>query len=937
MGIAVDDGLQANDVDRVLLSAFLNGQVVDIDRSLVLKRDNPRLFKTRERLDSAISRIPEATLSGAQKRAFREEFCIPYLDQVRGCRDTFENLLSSNLGTIGKFKRIWRAVDTCLQLGVDEDHTHEVKRFKCKWWRRIAMSVIKHDSYHYAAKDWKNFQKFLYLHYGGSIQPIPEWNDEWPPLPTIGWMSRGTLSRVEYAKWSWLISGRALPHGDLITAGESLKKHTAALCFQEPPSDSDLRELEVISHQAGEAVSRHVPREFWGDTTGHLSISGSACLEMSRTHGGRRAYVLNHLRDWLNEVPSEDRVVTLPTGEAFVEVAGKSRHQTVRPPLMPEAPPPDERKKVDDGLLTESFSDQEQQRTAFQLFSWSFITLRDEGFLDGMGYPTGKPMPVEREAIGEPGLKVRIVTKSKAAFITYGQSAAHFVNGLLWYDPSLRAGLKAGNQGFEWLKQFEPGEVLPKHIMVGDFETSTDFIKHESAITMMEALFDEMKINSHYVRGYFQLLLSSRIFESEDGDILITSAGSLMGEPGTKSVLTFAAKVANVKARPSKRGYFATAGDDQIDADDNPTELLNYAEASRITSMIPSTDKWAIMTKAVIYCQELILVGETRNRAKVDVPKLRLCSPEQKQKLGDDDTNPSYGKAREIRTIANWIIRDDPDNQGILAHFVARFLRNMCRYIEYKPELFLPMEWGGLGLPLVGSHVLWPRLPDWKKSLILEREAGEPAADRILRQWGQPVILDRGRDSDGEALAYDAYMSLLDCVPTIQTQELREKFPEETTFPALKSLARSHGIMTKEDIVDTVIKSQAYQQFWNPKTEITRGFKSVSWDTRDQRLKRQFSECFEIRTDLQMPVGSPAWKPAEFVDTRAEWPLETESDGVKQVPLMGQVQIGPRLFTHQSNMRLGRCGSSTPAPSDQRTACDYRNVSPLRKRRRQSL
>jgi hypothetical protein len=548
-------------------------------------------------------------------------------------------------------------------------------------------------------------------------------------------------------------------------------------------------------------------------------------------------------------------------------------------------------------------------------------------------------MPIERETIGEPGLKVRVPTKSMAAFVTYGQPAAHFINGLLWFDPALRAGLKSGSQAFEWLKFFEEGESLPEYIMVGDFETSTDYIQHESGRVMMDALLDACNISSRYVRNYFKLLLSPRWFINRDGDRVITTAGSLMGEPGTKTVLTFGAKTANVKARGGGSSeHFATSGDDQIDADDDPEQLLGYAEAARVTSMRPSFDKWGIYRYAAVYCQEGLIINEPANLAKIDFPKLRLLSKEQKQGKGDEDTNPSFGKAREIRSTCRHV-PTDMETTHLLRDYIGRFLRNFSKYIEMRPELFLPIEWGGLGLPGVPYATIWPLLSEWKRSLILEREDGSMAADRILSSWGRPLLMERGL-SEEDLAAREAYRELLlSSVWTITTDELRGRFPDGTSFPQMVSLSRRQGILNLEEVIDKIVKSQSYQDFWNPDfKEVSRGFQTYDWSKRDVRLRKAFSDNFVIRERLEPCPEGPKWSPAVFVNTTTEYFLQCDDASGSEsgwLPLLGEAEPGPRVFLHLRNERLGRTGHS----SDQHLGTDtiaysFESGSPTRKRKR---
>lgn len=713
----------------------------------------------------------------------------------------------------------------------------------------------------------------------------------------------GTLSREETALCRILLDKRGLPPGDPVTKREALSKHLAALTKGDTLSPQQEYELRTYSRIAAQAVRAEIPESWFEKVSGHVSISNSACFENTRDFGGKRSFVLSCLRGWLLELPDKDDVWVLPTGESIIEKAGIPRWKTVKPPGMSEASDLPSGIRRSTGLLTEDFVDGEQERVGFQLFSWAYQTLITDGFLDRNGQRTGRPLPISRIAIGEPGCKVRIATKSKAAFIIYGQPFAHAMRELLEYHPSLRAGLGSGYQLFEWLKQLDR---IPTHVMVGDFEAATDHIQHRAGkIAMMELLRAINGDKNRYAESFIDLLLSPRVIE-EDGIVTITNSGCLMGEPGTKIVLTFLALVANCYARGSPSKLFATAGDDQIDAADSAEQLIKYAEASKITTMVPSEEKWGIMTHFAVYCQQLldIHIGDPK-KGEIPVPKPRLLSSETKTGRGDNDTNPSYGKASQFAKECEW----SPFVE-IKQAMTLMFLRNMRPFIEERPEVFLPREWGGLGLPGVEPSKIVPLLPEWHQKLIAHRESGDYGASKILAAWSSPKLLSRGlQDEPGES----PYLETIEFYfETADIQHLGIAFPPDLRYREKLKIAKDNGWLPIDEVLETISSSHLYANIWDMKTRAERGFSSLSWEERARRMELA-SLKFSPLALSQIPE-KPRWQPGKLVQilglgalyelSEFECP-DLEEGEVRNtvVPILGKT-AQPRVFLHYDNHRL---------------------------------
>jgi hypothetical protein len=79
-------------------------------------------------------------------------------------------------------------------------------------------------------------------------------------------------------------------------------------------------------------------------------------------------------------------------------------------------------------------------------------------------------------------------------------------------------------------------------LVAGDYEKATDFIEWDRAAIYLEAYFRELGFWNPYVKLCVQLLLSPRYYVSSNTILLeeasITERGCLMGEQGTKIILT---------------------------------------------------------------------------------------------------------------------------------------------------------------------------------------------------------------------------------------------------------------------------------------------------------------------------------------------------------------------------------------------------------------
>jgi len=842
----------------------------------------------------------------------------------RGVRKALDTLLRASCQTILKFLKVWRWIDTVLSLSFPTDN-RSIERFKVTWWIHCVHDVCTTSSVHRICKKWSKFSLYVLLKYGGSIQPEPKWLSWFPPLPSDCWMDKAAceLTNVERAYSRILIDKRGFPAGDDVTAEEALQAHTQTLTKNLVLSQEHRDTLRKYSRLSALEILKSVGKAAFKRKTGHISITNSACLESSRGQGGRRKYVLREVSRWLQNVPTESYNVALPTKENIVYSAGKPLWMTVKPSHMEEACEGFSIKRYSTGLYTEDFKSGESERIGFQMFAWAYTTLIKDGYLNEDGSRSSKPIPMKRVPIGEPGCKVRIATKTIAALVTYGQPFAHSWREILEHDPTLRAGLSSGSQLGAWMRQLEAKNKgrIPKYVMVGDFESATDHISHEAGKIAMSELLSAFGAHGGYSKSYLDLLLSPRVYTDSNGVEVITNTGSLMGEPGTKIILTFLAKVANCYANGGTSSlYFATAGDDQIDASDNLDVLTKYAEASRITTMVPSEDKWGIFENHFVYCQQMCKTDtKIGYDSEIQIPKPRLISPEAKLGRGDEDTNPIFGKVREFSNTWRWV---PPEYNDLKYAMLWRLLRNMHHLMERRPEAFVPPQWGGLGLPVDNPKVYTEKLPIWHRHLISEREQGNMVAKSILANWGDKTVSSRGAEHSVPTIFLEEFPLLFD-FKTIEELELILNFSEaerKLNYPSRKKLAWKQQWITEGEALQKIMQSQTYSNMWELETRITRGYKNLTWAQRASRMFRDY--CQEIQGPLpsEEEIGrfitdKPGWVSERFIfaGTKVPYmgrlnPTDPSEDHIGPEDLHEVLVIGshasPRVFLHYRNEEL---------------------------------
>jgi len=247
---------------------------------------------------------------------------------------------------------------------------------------------------------------------------------------------------------------------------------------------------------------------------------------------------------------------------------------------------------------------------------------------------------------------------------------------------------------------------------------------------------------------------------------ILTDTAILMGDPGCKGVLTLHNLVAEEEAalelklgRPVELAdlhkanpitfpwrHFSCAGDDHTAI--GPDEYLdNIGKCHEKNQMVLSKGKHVRSKIGGFYCERVILrLDDTvltrpskdyNQHALVDSVKVRLLSPETKDRESEVETNPAIGKARLLYKQLSW---SPPGWERTLSVLVQRrFLGRMRKYLPKGPSgdlariIELPSVLGGLSM-----HP--PRFSDWDLENVLAELT--PQHLRILDHLFRGGVLD---------------------------------------------------------------------------------------------------------------------------------------------------------------------------------------------------
>jgi hypothetical protein len=652
---------------------------------------------------------------------------------------TIRHFLRCDGITLKRIDSLWLAIQDNLIGGLPELFVYqpeEVLRIYV-WITSNAVYGVDH-----AGKLFKTLAKWLVVKGAkGEVDiPLPD-----PPVGTIWFGPKGFSCKIgfvrnlvefgirskdEASRLAMLSSTRGLPCGSKDQQLESARKHQKALSTLIPMDEDRLRKLRHIAQMIGRKVKRSSYKGFaLEDDPGHLSVTSSASLGSSRSDGGKANEVRTELRSWINQVPEIDREYFVASGHMVTEKAGIPRYHTIRIPGIAE--PEDE--PADAGWL-EPYRARStpfpvfvglNKHTGLMIMACATEAAQRRGVLDENLRLTHKNYPIAEVAVvSEPGFKSRIVTKTEWWLTTLLQPYAHWMLSEMKAFPSARHGLGGAHQGFEWAKDSSWKEWNSSYddflLLSSDLSQATDHCSHEVGYQLMTGLLDGLGLSNDYFNLCVELqtcnrrIISPIINESYD-----CVTGILMGDPGTKVVLTMFNLAAEQEAALTFfEGHippdvhwrnFACAGDDHIAF--GPREYLKaISQAHRDNHMVVSEDQNFRSDRLSRYCEQFIYMdgtvkpyqGRNLNRAPyeencfVDALKIRLLSREVKGQEARDEKNPAIGKGSALSSYIEW---SAPGFRNHMVLGVSRYFHSRMYSLLEGVHLLrlMPCQLGGLG------------------------------------------------------------------------------------------------------------------------------------------------------------------------------------------------------------------------------------------------
>jgi len=684
---------------------------------------------------------------------------------------TLQSLVKATKSVLLKQRKVIRACLTNLEIALPA--TVSTWSYKVAWWKYLTDIVLSTGRSSPAVKEWKAFAKWVVTTYFGKVGVKAELNPKWPKLPEGTWMTSGEWNAIIARQAAELSVTRNFPAADNEEQESKLLEFIEVLTTPPLPiSVGDLDEIRRCSRIAGQEVFRCAKQMGrLHNLDAHVSLTGNGCYENPSSSGGKFTYVEFEFSLWLKDLSILDGPQYLPTGDQ-IDFRRMYPNWTAKLPregtfLEGELGDP----IPNSGWINPTLNGYQENRLSILLWFFSYLRLKEAGYIDQWDRPTGKMFTYRACVQGEPGNKARIPTAAMAYLTIYLQPYAHIMRAVLESDPTLYSGLSGANQAFEYVKRFEKlykdvkSETLYEGYLHGDLETSTDYIEFEAGRAHMESFLEGFGNGlTSYIKYAHEFILQSYYVETTLGDF-ISCRGALMGTPGTKIILHTISKAVDVmasqRAKPfdryllSRHGWVC-AGDD-IFKPGNLVELSRYKPSAILYRVKPSEDKWDIYAKGGKYCERLMLnMGYFTSKVNempsvyVDFIQLRLLSPETKSRTGDEDTNPIFGKGFMLAKELEWF----PDKyKANLASWL--FKTNMKDFGNSDTIFGLPRNMGGLGLTLANHDLSYSMVDPWVKKVCLHafNARGTIEGANIVKQLSllrRPLLYDRGEPIDLE-------------------------------------------------------------------------------------------------------------------------------------------------------------------------------------------
>lgn len=789
----------------------------------------------------------------------------PTLRCVRGANTCLKALAMADLQVQYTQRRVVRPI--LVQLYQILPNNEESWIFVVRMWKAITNLVINSGNQDLATTVWKQaclHWKCTILGYEGKI---PEYPHILPLAPSC--VLTRCESYADYQLFTTAISTRSLPSpsGEKIKM-ELLKAEERYTTTQGEVDFDSLQEINKFAALSGREIYNCFDhRQGRRALAAHVSFSNSACLESSRSEGGKRSF-LNKIfvQEFLNEVPEAEEKVLTPMGNIIIFKAGEARFRAEIPGT--QIPSMGIFGQEDHSTFFPTYVGLEEDRVSQLLWVWSVMDLAKKGFIHPTsGLPTGKFLDAEFSAIGEPGGKVRIVTKTYCSLIIYLEPYAHVLNSILSSDPTLRDGLGAAHQAFQYFRRFKNLEKLSEKIMTGDLETATDMVEFQVGCEVMSGFwhgFSRNKGLTPYFLNSHRLILQPLNITSR-GRTIQSVRGSPMGFPGTKALLHILNKVVEVRCT-GLSGYrlprtiselehtrYSCAGDDFVREDTKVELLRQFRPGYELLRLKMSEEKSGIFSVGAMFCESILLVDGKRQHPPskmedvdgiyflVDAARGRLMSPESKDAHGDKDSNPLWGKVAQLSREIAWMVEPYKGYKKKLSVLIEFAFRDFGK-IGWM--LGIPPKMGGFGLYSPTPEELLQLLPKQFKQAVngLVQTGDEETFERVLNSFKEPLVLVRG-----EPKVVQNWDFLFDTISIygVEEESLWHLIPDNvgtlTRFRKRNALKKLGWI----DLNEFVKRGPFQKPAWLSPTKPERGWATAPLEMRFKTLETHYSNFSE--------------------------------------------------------------------------------------------
>nr|CAK8177707.1 RNA-dependent RNA polymerase [Narnavirus sp.] len=771
----------------------------------------------------------------------------------------------------------------------------------------------------------------------GKIRVSPFWQRL---CPLLGEIWDGLKTKDQGTRFMHFCSSRNLPAAPQWKREKAELEHYKVLTTPGPDLEARNRWLYYAALDYGRSLikpnDRMTERQF-----AHLSLTNSASILSPVRDGGRGTEIAARYREWATKPATETIDELTWFGMRYWKVKDIPVWRTMcRPHMAPDGIPGDsgllENVSLEKGEFV--YSDPIvalDAYTGYQILQWSIEyaietqRLKGTPYLDyARGLKVKEPAHIRVGVIGEPGNKARVITVGEAWLTVFLQPLSHVLSEFLKRDPDVRSSFTRGWQGFEYCKRWTSpkfGTPLPEErfILSSDLKTATDYCPFGYSRSLLEGFIDGLGIKTCYTKAWIEVLTSPRVYRGIIPEIP-TKRGILMGDPGTKVVLTLFNKAAEMEAmrrfnlhlhrvsltmitygpewdkKPHFR-LFSCSGDDHVAI--GPVKYLREITKAHINNgMKVSTSTNFISSIGGIYCEELVFIKDQQiwdtwglkcpfktvhydRHPHVDSIKMRLFSLCVKETEGRNDTNPAIGMAPTLRSMLEWM--DECKWTEIKALASIRFRQRVRGLIPSNLFLCsLPRALGGVEAPYYDLTYEDLKEAFSKLSRELRRmfcwifryKEPDTLYLRILSQVSSMSSI-RGVDPDSIEESIRAVLaSELCCAKEmddfyfeIEDDEVQDRWPDMTKRQKLEYIENHFGYLSCGNSINTINRPYVFRDILYPEESVKhgidpskrKGFTRLSWTERYSRVLKAFEKIQTSRKDESKEFNSWDERPEE--------------------------------------------------------------------------